>query len=137
VTDWGTQIAIGSDGSTFPTNDGFIQIGNEFIYYGTKTLSGASYLLTNLQRGWAHTVEAGHSNGDRVTDMTNSAEDKKYKIELLRIRGGTIYIWWRNHRYEGLITKLTFTDSKEQHTGGLSRVTRYKLMITFRIGTMS
>ena len=117
-------------------NDGVVLINDELIYYEDRTPSGSDWSLSNLHRAWAHTVQSGHSVGDTATDMTDSAEDKKYKIELLRIRGGTIHIWWRNHRYEGLITKLTFTDSKEKHTGGLSRPTRFYLMITFRIGTM-
>ncbi len=142
MTDATTVIKLGSGGDTFNTNGGIVQIGDEIIYYDAVTTSGAvpagEYWLTSCIRGYAHTVEliGGHTSGAVVTDMTGSAIDKKYKIESLRIRGGTIYIWWRMFRYEGLITKMSWTDSKVKHTGGLSRPTRFDLTITFRIGNM-
>lgn len=130
----GSLITIDSDGSSFPDLHGLIQIEDELIYYDAKTVSGSNYILSSCIRGYAHTVESSHANGSTVTNMTDSAIDRKYKIELLRIRGGTFYIWWRIHRYEGYATKISWTDSKEKHTGGLSRPTRFFLTITFRIG---
>lgn len=136
VNDLGSSIIVGSEASAYPLNDGLIQIGDELIFYEDRVPSGSDWHLQSVHRAYAHTIETGHAGGVTVTDMTNSAIDKKYKIESLRIRGGTIYIWWRIHRYEGLITKMNWTDTKVKHTGGLSRPTRFELSITFRIGTM-
>lgn len=138
VSDAGGTITIGSESGAFQANDGLIQIGDELILYESRVPNGSNWNLYNCHRGYAHTIElsGGHAADADVSDMSDTAIDKKYKIETLDIRGGTIYIWWRNHRYEGLITKMTWTDSKTGHTGGLSRPTRFNLTITFRIGLM-
>ena len=127
----GTTITL-ADASLFASSDGVIQIDNELIFYGTKNGND----LEDCRRAYAHTVEPDveHTNGTTVYERTTSAMIKKYNLELLRSRGGTVTVDWRIFQYKGIITAMGFKDSKNKHTGNFPRAVQYDVTLTLRVG---
>ena len=127
----GTTITL-ADATSFASSNGVIQIDNELIFYGTKNGND----LEDCRRAYAHTVEpdSEHTNGTTVYERSTSAMIKKYNLELLRSRGGTITVDWRIFQYKGIITAMGFKDSKTKHTGNFTRAVQYDVTLTLRIG---